>query len=67
MSYCTEEVQDAKEAGNNILTGQLTVFISDDCITSYPELSDLNNMHLWGPVLRDLTSQGFMGKDSGTA
>lgn len=27
-----------------ILTGrQLTVFIFDDCITSYPELSDLNS------------------------
>lgn len=26
-----------------IQTGRLTVFISDDCITSYPELSDLNS------------------------
>lgn len=60
MSNCIEEVHDAKEAGNNILTGRkLTVFISDDCVTSSPELSDLNSMRLW--------SHRFMGEDSGTA
>lgn len=43
-----------------ILTGrQLTVFISSDCITSYPELSDLNSTYIW--------SHGFMGENLGIA